>query len=280
MKTILEIIKLGTQFLKDKNIESPRLNIELIICKVMKIKRIDLYTQYDRPFAEEEISIIREMMIRRSNNEPLQYILGNTQFMDLKLNVNNSVLIPRPETELLIERVIMDYPDKDAEYKILDIGTGSGCIALSLAKYFKNSDIIAADISPEALVTAQKNAELNSIENVKFFEFDILTKIPKTKFDIICSNPPYISIEDYNKLEPELLEYEPSISLTDSSDGLTFYRRYTEIFPKILNINSYFYLELGYGQYLSVKEIFSVTKCNLDVSNDLNGIERILRGSY
>lgn len=280
MKTILEIIKLGTDYLKDKEIESPRLNIELIICKVININRIDLYTQYDRPFTEDELSRIREMMLRRSNHEPLQYILGDTQFMDLKLSVNKSVLIPRPETEQLIEKVLMDYPEKDKPLKILDIGTGSGCIALSLAKYYKYSEVIAADISPEAIETAKINAKLNGIENVKFYEFDILKHIPKTKFDIICSNPPYISEQDYNELEPELLNYEPSISLTDRSDGFTFYKRYSEIFSKMLNPNGSFYLELGYGQFAQVKEFFSVTKCTIDVSYDLNGLERVLRGRY
>ena len=280
LKTILEVIKLGTEYLKEKSIESPRLNIELIVCSVLKIKRIELYTQYDRPFTEFEIDTIRQMMLRRSNHEPIQYITGETQFMDLILKVNPSVLIPRPETEQLVEKVLMDYPDRDKSYNILDIGTGSGCIALSLAKYFRNSEIIAADISSQAIETAKHNAQINNIENIKFFEFDILNKIPKTKFDIICSNPPYISDIEYNSLEPELQNYEPKISLTDHDDGLTFYKRFAKIFPTMLNTNSYFYLELGYGQYPAVTEIFSVTKCSLDVSYDLSGIERVLRGRY
>lgn len=277
LKNILEILKLSTDYLNNKGIESPRLNTELIISKVTGISRIGLYTHFDKPLNTKEIDKIREMISRRAKFEPLQYIIGDTQFLDLNINVNSNVLIPRPETESLIEKVIETEKDSNKKLKILDIGTGSGCIAIALAKYYKNSEVIAADISESAIKTAKENAENAGINNIQFFQFDILQKKPKSKFDIIVSNPPYISENDYNKLEKELF-YEPKNALSDGGDGFAFYRRYAEIFESILNENAKFFLEIGFGQYEKIYEIFSVTKLQISVSKDLNGVERIVCG--
>ncbi len=173
--TILEILNWTKEFFREKQIENPRLNAEILVSHVLDLKRLDLYLKFDQIVTPEEREMIKQMIIRRSKNEPLQYILGETEFYDCRIKVNKSVLIPRPETELLVEKVI---EHSSGVTNILDIGTGSGCIAIALAKELDNVQIDAVDISSEALQTARENAELNGAE-VKFFQSDVFSRITK-----------------------------------------------------------------------------------------------------
>ncbi|MES2765675.1 MAG: HemK/PrmC family methyltransferase, partial [Bacteroidota bacterium] len=162
--TVLDIINWGKDFFAQKSIDSPRLTIELMLCEVLKIRRIDLYAQFDRPLKDDELARLREMAKRRAGREPLQYILGNTEFYGLPLIVDPSVLIPRPETEILVETVLKTFKNSENKVlKILDIGTGSGCIAVALAVNLPQAEITAVDISEEALEIARQNAKLNSV---------------------------------------------------------------------------------------------------------------------
>jgi release factor glutamine methyltransferase len=274
--TLIDIVDWGKEYFEKKNIDSPRLTIELMLCNLLNIERIQIYTQYDRPLLKSELNTLREIILRRAKHEPLQYILGSTDFYGFKFKVNNSVIIPRPETELLVELAIKSTFDKD-NISILDIGTGSGCIAISIASNYYNSNITAIDISEEALKLAAVNAIENNIERIKFKNCDILTEtITEGPFDLIVSNPPYIPLTEYQQLDPELLNYEPDISLTDKADGLTFYRHFAKIFRNILKPDGKFFLEFGYGQKDSIQEIFKKENWETRCYNDAGGIPRVI----
>ncbi|MCU0344221.1 MAG: peptide chain release factor N(5)-glutamine methyltransferase, partial [Ignavibacterium sp.] len=195
MITVLEAIKLSTEYLQKKGVESARANAEILLAEILKCKRLDLYLAFDKPLAENEVQVYREAIRKRGLRIPLQYIVGNVDFYGLKLIVNENVLIPRPETELLVEKIISDS-DKSANLNILDIGVGSGNISLSILKNLPNSNVVAIDISEGALDIAHQNAEINSLqERVDFKLFDIMNDDLNSlgKFDLIVSNPPYVS---------------------------------------------------------------------------------------
>ena len=224
MLTVLEAINLSTEFLGKRDIESPRINAELLLAHTLNCKRLDLYLSYDRPLNEDEVNIYREFIRRRSKSEPLQYIIGKVEFYGLEFNVNPSVLIPRQETEILVETIINSV-NKEDNLRILDIGVGSGNITISLAKHLAFSKIIATDINEQALATAKANAELNGVlERINFINHDILTGNLNDEFDIVVSNPPYISQKEFPELKDELKVYEPKNALTDYSDGLSYYK--------------------------------------------------------
>ena len=198
MLTVLESIKLSTEYLQKKGIESPRINAELLLANILNCKRLDLYLKFDQPLKEGEINLYREFISRRGKFEPLQYITGTVEFFGLEFKVNKSVLIPRPETEILVETII-DSAEKKENIDILDIGTGSGNIAIAVAKNLPNSKICAIDNNSEALQIAKDNAKLNSVEDrIEFMNDSILNGIIRSakKYDIIVSNPPYVSIQE------------------------------------------------------------------------------------
>lgn len=274
--TIIDIIRWGEDYFRNKGIESPRLNIELLVCNILHIDRIDIYTKFDKPLNENELLSIRNVIKRRLKREPLQYIFGKADFFGAEFMLNPSVLIPRPETELLTDmayRMISKYNFKS----ILDIGVGSGCIAVSLAKRFPNSIFTGLDISEKALAIAFENAQINCLNNLDFKKLNILSQKPQSKYDMIISNPPYISRQDYLQLEQDVLDFEPRSALTDELDGLTFFRRYAEIFCDILLPNGIFLLEIGVGQAKEVTELFS-QNFDMEVTEDFSRIERFVVG--
>jgi len=273
---IIDIINWSKDYLEKHNVDSPRLTIELMLTHVLNIERIKLYTDYDKPLSESELSVIKSMIQQRIKRYPLQYILGQVEFYGSKFIVNQDVLIPRPETEELVDKVINENKINN-DYKILDIGTGSGCIAISLAKKFVNSTITAIDNSTSALKVAKQNSIDLGVENVKFAYADILTTEPKLKYDIIVSNPPYVSNSEMNELEPEL-SFEPNSALTDSSDGLEFYRRFVTIFKNILSIDGVFYLELNSSLARETEKLFA-SEYKIEIIRDLFDKPRILKGS-
>lgn len=281
MITVLEVIKLSTDYLQKKGIESPRANAEILLAEILKCKRLELYLSFDKPLSENEVQLCREAIRKRGLRVPLQYIVGNVDFYGLKLLVNENVLIPRPETELLVEKIISET-DKSLNLKILDIGVGSGNISLALIKNLPNSKVIAIDVSENALNVAEQNAELNLLqERIEFKMFDILKDDTKKlgNFDLVVSNPPYISVSDFENLEPELKVHEPKIALTDNSDGVSFYKRIIEISEQILNEHGKLYFELGMGQSIQVKKYFEHRNFkNIHVTKDYSGIERIICG--
>ena len=281
MITVLEVIKLSTEYLQKKGVEAPRANAEILLAEILKCKRLELYLSFDKPLAENEVQIYREAIRKRGLRIPLQYIVGNVEFYGLKLIVNESVLIPRPETELLVEKIINES-DKSVSLKILDIGVGSGNISLSILKNLPNTNVVAIDISESALEVAKQNAELNSLlDRIELKHFDIMKDDLSSlgKFDLIVSNPPYVSVNDFESLEPELKVHEPRIALTDNSNGISFYKSIIEASDQILNRPGKIYFELGMGQSMEVKNLFDQKGfSNITITKDYSGIDRIISG--
>lgn len=281
MLTVLESIKLSTEYLQKKGIESPRTNAELLLSKILKCKRLDLYLAFERPLTEEETKLYRQFIKRRGQFEPLQYIVGSVEFYGIEFLVNPSVLIPRPETEILVE-TILEEADKSKNLKILDIGCGSGNISISLAKNLPNSEVVSIDLSDDALKIAQQNAEYNGVgSQIKFLKNDITvdSEFEYDKFDIVVSNPPYIAKEEFNLLKPELQNYEPKIALTDGSDGFSFYKIISSKAKNFLSSKGKLYFEVGQGQAETVKNIMKKELySNINFKKDYLNIDRVVKG--
>ena len=280
MLTVLESLKLSTDYLEKKGIESPRLNAELLLADILNCKRIDLYLKFDQPLKEDEIDKYREWISRRGKYEPLQYLTGKVEFYGLNFKVTPDVLIPRPETEILVEEVIKYCKDKPG-LKILDIGTGSGNIPVALMKNTSCNEMVSLDVSSNALEIARYNAALNGIgEEIKFILSDInYFNAEPGQFDIIVSNPPYISLKEYADLQKEITGHEPLIALTDSNDGLDFYRIIAEKSKILLKRGGHIFLEIGQGQKEEVEKILSLNNfTNIIFIRDYQQIERIAIG--
>ncbi len=277
--TILEGIQLTTEYLEKKGIDSARTNAELMLAHILKCKRLDLYLQFDKPLKDDEVSLYREYLKRRSQFEPLQYILGTVEFYGLEFIINRSVLIPRQETEILIETIINKF-SRDLPISILDIGTGSGNIPISLAKNLPLAKIISIDISAKAIELAKENALQNKVEDkIEFINTGIEEFNPEVKFDLIVSNPPYVSKEEYKNLQPEIVNYEPIEAVSDNSNGFYFYELITGKANQMLNRPGNLLFELGSGQSSEVKEIMEKEGFkNIMITKDYLNIERVICG--
>lgn len=274
---IVDLIQWSESYFREKSHQNPRLEIEWMLRSLLNCERLDLYMRFDEPLSGSQLSTLRSWVKRRSKNEPLQYITESCEFFGREFFVDTRVLIPRPETERLIDEAIKSIKHVRSP-NILDIGTGSGCIAITLAKEIKNSNVIGIDKSIGSLQVSKKNsAELN-VENVTFFEMDILNQYPKEKFDLVISNPPYVPKSEMSGLMNDVKDFEPEIALTDFDDGLTFYKRISKIIPHILKDDSSCILELGIGNH--PENVLSIFKqlgySNLETINDYNGDKRVL----
>ena len=246
------------------------MNAEQLLRHTLGINRVDLYLNQDRYLTQTEAAAFKRCLKRRADREPLQYILGEAEFMSLPFVVDENVLIPRPETEILVEKTIQMCKEKFAskdQIEVLEFGTGSGCISVSLAKYLENARITSLDISRDALKVAEKNAGLNGVDDrIQFINQDCTSsKIANyfpDKFDVLVSNPPYVSPTDFEDLPEEIKKYEPAVALSDNRDGLSFYRKIAELSPELIKTSGFLMLELGLGQAVAVKEIFVKTSFN------------------
>lgn len=273
-------MKLSTDFLEKRGIESPRLNAELLLAEILNCKRLDLYLKFDQPLKENEVDIYREWISRRGKFEPLQYITGKVEFYGLPFKVTRNVLIPRPETEILVEEVLK-YSKEKPGLKILDIGTGSGNIPIALAKNLDSAEIFSTDISDKAIEIAKENAILNGVDSkIRFLHSDINHISFNTGFfDLIVSNPPYVSIDEYSTLQKEITNYEPAIALTDNNDGLDFYRLIAERSNSILKRGGKIFMEIEQGQNSAVEKILSSNNfINIHFIKDYQQIDRIVHG--
>lgn len=283
MITVLEAIRLSTEYLDKKKIDSPRINAELLLAHIIGCKRLDLYLAFDRPLTEPELNIYRGLIKRRASYEPLQYIIGTVEFYGLVFKVTSSVLIPRPETELLVENIIKELSDKE-QLNILEIGCGSGNIAISLAYHLKQAQIITTDISDAALNLAKENSQkLGVADRISFIRHNILTDdlLKFSMFDLVVSNPPYVSLQSYSSLQKEIMDFEPRLAVTDESDGLTFYRIISEKVSGNIKKGGKLFFEISHGQCDDVKSI--MTKNNfskIEVIKDYQNIERIVFGEF
>jgi release factor glutamine methyltransferase len=286
--TVLDMIQWATGYFKEKEVDSPRLTIELMLAHVTGLSRMNLYMSFDKPLNPTELDALRPMVKRRGKREPLQYILGTTNFFGLELALTPAVLIPRPETELLVEFTLhrlRELKRHEEALRVLDIGTGSGCIALALAKHLPAAHVVGVDVSADALAVARMNAARLGLANVEFHERDILTVQSTSSgdeqfdpFDVIISNPPYISAGDMNDVEPEVADFEPRFALTDERDGLTFYRRFADVFSTMLSERGFFAVEIGFGQSAAVESLFAAEGYVTRTEQDLARIPRVVMG--
>ena len=245
--------------------------------EILDCKKLDLYLRYEEDLTAEQLQTLHTWINRRIDKEPVQYITGNCEFYGRKFIVNNDVFIPRPETETLIN-IVLSILDNSSYQNILDVCTGSGCIAITLAKELNNANISAIDISKKALNIAMINAKNHNVD-INFEQIDILSNTYKNNMDMIVCNPPYIPINEMGSIMDDVRLYEPEIALTDGSDGLSFYKRISELAPSIVIPGGYVILEVGINQHPRlVKNIFDVQSFSkTEMISDLNGDPRILK---
>ena len=252
--TIKTAINKGTFILKESNIDNPRLKARLLLQFILKQKREYLIIYDKKEITKKQESNYFESIQRLLQGIPLQHITYNQEFMKMSFYVNENVLIPRPDTEILVEEVIK-IGRKFKNPIILDMCTGSGAIAVSLAKYINNAKVYAVDISQQALEIAKKNAIDNKVENkIEFLQSDLFENLNNIKFDIIVSNPPYIKEEDIQYLDDEVRR-EPQIALNGGNDGLDFYKKITKCAYEYLKCNGYLCYEIDYDQKIDVIEL-------------------------
>jgi release factor glutamine methyltransferase len=278
--TVLSVLEWSTRYLQARGFDEARLHVELLLSHVLGLSRIELYTKFDRPLISEELHRFKILLQRRLAREPLQYILGETEFMGLRLFVAPGVLIPRPETEILVEKTLETIRTIGrSDVDILDIGTGSGNIAIALASFVPEARVTAIDKSVDALSVAKKNVVRHTVTNVTLQEADVLSDIfPGRKFDVIVSNPPYISREEIVSLAPEIREHEPRVATCDESDGFRFLTRIAQLAPVKLKQGGYLLLEVGFGQSEQVRKLLKQSGLtNIEVFNDYARVPRVMK---
>lgn len=292
--TILETIRRGSDFLAERGVESPRLQVELLLAHVLKLPRLKLYLQFDRVLTEAETTIMRDLVRRRGQRVPLQHLIGSVSFLGLELAVNGDVLVPRPETETLaqlaqakLDTVLAARSITPGPVRCLDFGTGSGCLILSLATHLQSRPADAAnsvelyglDRSTAALVVARQNASrVNSPVPLQFHEGDGFAALQAgLKFDLIVSNPPYIPTAEVETLDPEVRDHDPRLALDGGSDGLDFYRRLAVEGADWQTSEGWMLLELGDGQAESASRLFADAGWRIEsVEKDLSDRDRVL----
>ena len=250
MKTISEVLHLSSKFLEERGVESPKRAAEDLLGSVLGLKRMDLYLQFDKPVEESELTAMRESLKRCGRGEPLDYVIGRVEFVGCQIFVDKRVLIPRPETEIMVEQIKKVV--KGGE--IWDLCSGSGCIGISLKKAL-DCPVVLIDCSADALAVAKKNAEANGVE-VELIQGDFLTPMIGRKADVVVCNPPYIPSKDVLTLSASVRDHEPVLALDGGATGLDFYERLSRDLPDCLNAGALVFLEIGFDQGESVKEIF------------------------
>ncbi len=275
---LLDTIQSSSDYLEKSGVVDPLVDAELMALHAAGMDRLSAYM--DNPEIDRKlISKINRLVKRRADGEPLQYILGHVDFLGLQLRVGKGVLIPRPETELLVEETIKRVKGQGSRVKILDLCTGSGCIALALAKEFPAAEVYATDVSAKAVKYAKGNADSNGIKNITFLKGPLFEPLERgMRFEVITTNPPYIKTTDIAGLQREVREWEPIMALNGGEDGLDFYRQILSKAAGYLKDNGCIVLELGFGQSEAVAEIAGNSGFkNISVKKDFAGIDRILK---
>jgi release factor glutamine methyltransferase len=277
VKTLGEVLAASAGYLEEKGSPSPRLDAELLLAHALDVTRVELYTHHDRPLTEDELAAIRELIRRRARREPVAYITGSKGFRTIELQVDDRVLVPRPETELLVERSLALLQGVE-EPRVLDVGTGSGAIALSVAAELPGARVTAVDVSPGALSVARANAERLGLE-VEFVEGDLLDGVAGRTFDAVLSNPPYIAEPHLGLSDPEVREFEPRLATVSGPDGFEIYRRLLAPARDLLEPRGVVVVECGDGQAPWIaSELEGLGYRDVAVHRDLAEIERVVEG--
>ena len=276
--TVLDLVEWTENYFRESGITTPRLDAEVLLGFVLQKSRLQLYLSFEMPVFPDHLSVFRQLVQRRKEHTPVSYLTNHREFMSIDFYVDSRVLIPRPETEILVEYVL-DRTNTHGPISLVDIGTGSGAIAVSLAFNRPEWYIVATDISIDALAVAETNATRQQTQ-IEFRSGDMLSTLESVdnKFDWIVSNPPYISSQDYKILPPDVRNFEPKLALASPPDGLQLIRILIESAPNYLKPNGRLAIEIGKGQRLDVEDFVHRSKKyqKIDFIPDLSGVDRIL----
>jgi release factor glutamine methyltransferase len=275
--TVLDLLRWTASFFAGKGIENGRLDAELLLAEILQLNRIGLYLNFDRPVNSDELAAFRVLIERRARREPIAYILGRCEFWSLTFKVGPEVLIPRGDTETLVEAALKVLPQGGA---FLDIGVGSGAIALAIAHERPDAQVEGIDLSPAALAIAIENAQrLGLADKVVLRQGNLFALDTNRQYDVIVSNPPYIAVGEEATLMPEVRDFEPHLALFAGDDGLDCYRVLIPAAKSVLKSSGALLVEVGAGQAAAVAELFAVAGyVEIFTNRDLAGIERVVAG--
>lgn len=274
--TIREVLEWTTSDFAAREIATPRLDAELLVAQALGIDRVGLYLDLNRPLVDDERAAIRELVSRRRDREPVAYILGYRDFYGRRFSVSSSVLIPRPETETLVEHALACIPE-DAPFRVIDVGTGSGAIALTLAAERPLATVTGTDVSEDALAVAARNAEqLGLGDRVRFERVNLVNE--SSEYDLVVSNPPYVTRAEIAKLEPEVRDHEPTLALEGGEDGLDVVRALLSAAAGVTHAGAQMLVEVGPGQAASALTLAERSGAWTPIGThlDLNRIERVV----
>ena len=281
--TIQKLLNWTSEYLTQKKVDSPRLGAELLLSSILGLKRIELYTQYSRIVEEEHLAKLHDLVKRAGQHEPIAYLVGKTEFYSIEFDVTPDCLIPRPETELLVQRAIEFLRQRQGPHQVCDLCTGCGTIAVAVAKNVPDAKVVATDISEAALGVAARNVKKHGLEErVELIEGDLfeplLPPLDVTQFDLIACNPPYVSAAEYEELEKNVKDYEPRAALYGGQDGLDLYRRICEQVGRFLKPDGALLLEIGCQQGPAVKDLLEQTGLFpiIRIDKDLSGHDRVV----
>jgi release factor glutamine methyltransferase len=280
--TIQKVLKWITLYFTDKSIDAPRLSAELLLGYVLGLKRIELYTQFDKVVTQEQLNELHSLVKRAGQNEPVAYLVGKTEFYSLELDITPDCLIPRPETELLVERAVEFLRTRTGRQFVCDLCTGCGCIAVAIAGNFSDAGIIATDICDAALNVAAGNIEKHCLKDrIKLLCGDlfdpVVPELDVGRFDLVVCNPPYVSASEFETLDKNVKNYEPRLALFAGEDGLDIYRRVIAQVDKFLKPDAALMLEIGYRQGQTVSQLLEQAGCfrKITVEKDFHNNDRI-----
>jgi len=281
--TIQKLLNWTAEYLTNKSVDSPRLSAELLLSHALGLMRIELYTQFDRQVPQQQLDQLHDLVKRAGLHEPVAYLTGRTEFYSLELEITADCLIPRPETELLVQRAIEFLRTRSGVQYICDLCTGSGCIAVAIAKNVPDARVTATDISSAALEVAARNVEKHRLtEQVTLLCGDlfepIIQQLDVNQFDLIVCNPPYVSTAEYEKLDKNVKDYEPESALLAGADGLDVYHRIIDNVYDFLKPGTALMLEIGYSQGPAVRELLEQTGAfgKIKIEKDLNDNDRVV----
>ena len=258
MVTVLEALTKNYKDLLNHNIQTAKIDTEVILADVLKISRVNLITKQNTVLDQEQEDLFAKLIKRRKQQEPVAYILNKKEFWNENYYVDKRVLIPRPETEILIEMLLKKVKDKSKVFQILDLGCGSGCLLISCLKEFNKSLGLGIDISSLALEVAKKNIQTHKINSrAKLLKLDLFKLDIKKKFDFILSNPPYLTSSEYRNLSKDVKDYEPKQALVGGFDGILYYKKIISFSKSSLKKNGFLALEIGDGQYKEIKKLLT-----------------------